>query len=894
MSPIFQDYPTQLLMLLRGRHEKMGLHTESTEPQAAAAPGECVQNLNHPAALYGKSCERREPKQERRESAQRKLRDPVALAEEFVPRRRQPETQIPNDAEHGPADDSTRQPPPRVTECEDDDGSSQFDLCDNTSDHSESVMFRPTIGGSGKDMPSQSKRHFIVIHIVFCCIKNARAYKEYQLKYTTDLSRCKPLPSDYSFFMDSPAVCDNNHLAGKIRVANFEDAMVDHPNISFVVFRHHLCSCMSGRMAWIPKANWPFDTLQPLCERLRDDFRNLATFNPMDPEDWPFGRPEDSPFGRPSYVNHLRRLAARSGWDHPILVDPEPNLSPSASLSADPKLIPTNWTGASYGIRFLYHHSEELFNLLLDSPDYRENLHNIVTFLDKDATFAEEFRKCQRAFDDGWVSEEKLKYLFCENSVVVSRSQQARRETWLAYVVSKPASASAHRINASTYTLDTWKWEFDGNSLTRQHVPFTISVPRGGRARIADLAVFPLKYAPNSEDLGRQLLDRGKMFWGLRFQSHVAYEGLGWDREIIYPPESRFMVDCDTYHPTLVPNWRLAMPEVSSQATTSNARGFDKWPTIIPRTEEDLGESAMFLPADIMAYCLNGKESLGPTLTSSASAVQLHVEGIRPVTWNKNAYGNIFFPEPSNLTDYQVSFRASKTRKEFAKKLVLGWARREKALTEAQRRRQGPLVMHFYGPAGSGKTSLAKALAELAELPLYHVKKGEHTRSTWAPDDAFRVMHQAGHAWRCMLLLDEVDGWVESKDDCRTEATLLSRLLATYPGIVILTSRCSSTPIISSRIHLTVACTYTCQKVRAEIWRRELRGLRARGEMSEATLSQFEKTQFQSLAHHVVNGHVISNVLAIVSQLAEFEGEQVTADHLSDALFIVLRPVDIR
>jgi hypothetical protein len=159
----------------------------------------------------------------------------------------------------------------------------------------------------------------------------------------------------------------------------------------------------------------------------------------------------------------------------------------------------------------------------------------------------------------------------------------------------------------------------------------------------------------------------------------------------------------------------------------------------------------------------------------------LRTTNIQHVTWDQEGIHHLVLPAKHKesimrtANSYQSAFPRSSTRNIPAR----------------------PLVMHFYGYSGTGKTFAAHALAESLKAPLLVVDLN-HIRTeneeTWVNYKNFII--GAGQRWHSIMLLDQADELItpdlEPELGRVSAATVRRRLLIlleSYPGIIILTTR---------------------------------------------------------------------------------------------------------
>ncbi|KAK3680881.1 hypothetical protein B0T22DRAFT_474310 [Podospora appendiculata] len=258
-------------------------------------------------------------------------------------------------------------------------------------------------------------------------------------------------------------------------------------------------------------------------------------------------------------------------------------------------------------------------------------------------------------------------------------------------------------------------------------------------------------------------------------------------------------------------------------------------------------DGTLLIAAEVPAFCLTKKKW-----------VKLPVDGLSPVQWDTNAFDKLILPP--ELVDFcttVVSPRVSASKA--SSKEGLGPV--------------SPPVVHLRGPTGTGKTATARAIAEQAQRPLYHLKFSElsdkfsDARSMLqAVEDILR----AGAAWKAVLLIDKVDGALEHHreldledlgEDIREMVDSVVDMLKAYPGIVMVETRPpnaaadDSSKKIEQQMKPLVKGTLTfpplSAEARAAVYKRDIyRLMKAGGQLpSGMSWSEFQDTAEAQLPH---------------------------------------------
>ncbi|KAK3315555.1 hypothetical protein B0H66DRAFT_347004 [Apodospora peruviana] len=515
-------------------------------------------------------------------------------------------------------------------------------------------------------------------------------------------------------------------------------------------------------------------------------------------------------------------------------------------------------------------HNHDKFHALLDSDPSRHDLAAMLHFfsIPSRCLFSAEWRKRGEQLRSGEVDAEAYKSLFCGDELVIYKQRHRgigdgkTEETLMAFVLTGKPSVDPVK---NQLKLNGWRWMHNGETgLERRSFSASVDIPEKGEVKkVVDMDAYPVRRATN--DVGGRLAERGRKWWALfrdedRKGVPVTYEGWEWLREKNYPTDSRFMVDNHYYRKCLVPGDTVWI----GAPITAKMPDDTKWPVAVPVTQRILRDDvAMLLPPEVIAWCLTER-----------GWIRLHIDKVRAVTYDPEAFSRLALPQPT---------------KELVEALIVG--RVDKVNKEE------PLVVHFRGPSGTGKTAAAKAIAERAAFPLCHIKSGDIP--AWdSPEklsNFFRVMHHVGSAWHCILLLDESDNWLDERRSMldRTDHSILvdgfANLLGTYPGTVIITSNRTEMVDtgIKSRIHVSLSFPALDRWARGNIWSDEVGQRKDRGEMNEELFKGFEAFRAK-LGARELNGHQIKAAIDVACQVARWRGTGVDWSILEMAEMAVL------
>jgi hypothetical protein len=177
----------------------------------------------------------------------------------------------------------------------------------------------------------------------------------------------------------------------------------------------------------------------------------------------------------------------------------------------------------------------------------------------------------------------------------------------------------------------------------------------------------------------------------------------------------------------------------------------------------------------------------------------------------------------------------------------------------------GGCIFLLHGTPGVGKTLTAETIAETLQRPLYMVSVGELGTDVSSLEENLRNILQVSASWNAVLLIDEVDIFLEKRDlDIHRNALVgvFLRLLEYYNGILFLTTNRVNhiDPAFYSRISLAIKYPELSEDARTSIWK---------GQASLYGIKMTD-TEYQNLGKaYNVNGRQIKNCVRIVASLCK-------------------------
>ncbi|KAK8076717.1 hypothetical protein PG994_003989 [Apiospora phragmitis] len=493
---------------------------------------------------------------------------------------------------------------------------------------------------------------------------------------------------------------------------------------------------------------------------------------------------------------------------------------------------------------FLFHHYQKLHDLVEQKSSYKLVLDPMIQFLEQN--YADEYRQANELFERGFVTAYHSAKLYKPFEVMVVRGNE--NKTLRAGVL----RLLPYRLpgDKKKWSLDGWSWSYNGREAQRKIWTHETDAFQTEEVPINELHIHPLKYAKPEEI--KRLEETGTRFWSMRSQGLHCYTG--WDsKHDRYYSNDRFMVDVRTYHVIFMSNLH---------GDDKDEAAYDKLPENIDATEDMPPDCELFLPDVIQGFHLGSKKW-----------VVLNVNGFLPrVDWNKNAFRQLVLDDKTQemihaLVDVQKS--------------------RDKAMDDIIKGKGNGLILLLHGSHGTGKTLTAESVAEIAEKPLYRVTCGDIGTDAQDVEKYLQTVMYLGKIWDCVLLLDELDVFLEERtmaDLARNSlVSVFLRILEYHDGLLILTSNRVRTfdEAFKSRIQVAIHYDNLSKKSRKAIWRNFFDMLEESGE--DTNMPELER-RLNELAEEEMNGRQIRNALLTARQLAQHRKERLDWEHLNQVM----------
>ena len=255
----------------------------------------------------------------------------------------------------------------------------------------------------------------------------------------------------------------------------------------------------------------------------------------------------------------------------------------------------------------------------------------------------------------------------------------------------------------------------------------------------------------------------------------------------------------------------------------------------------------------------------------------IRVDCMTDVTWNKDAFKRLVLPDETKEL-IQAAVTAHGQNISAAPDIIAG-------------KGEGLLILLHGGP-GTGKTLTAESIAEIQERPLYRVTCGDIGMEAPKVERYLQSILQVSRAWRCVVLLDEADVFLEERNALdRKQNTIVSvflRALEYHDGVMILTTNRVGTfdEAFKSRIHLALRYDNLDEDQRVEIWQNFIRML---AKIKERVDIDDLERNVHKLAQAELNGRQIRNIITMARYLAKFRKQMLVYKHVQDAFAPVVK-----
>ncbi|KAI0173188.1 hypothetical protein GGR52DRAFT_590370 [Hypoxylon sp. FL1284] len=504
-------------------------------------------------------------------------------------------------------------------------------------------------------------------------------------------------------------------------------------------------------------------------------------------------------------------------------------------------------------------------------------------------------------------------------------------------------------VRGEFYYIEGKYFEYDGKQFGFGSMSEEIAEFRGAR-KITSLGCYPLKYHKNEAQLRKDLIDRGKKFVSLGGVHYKSHHGMAYHKKkksvIKVNINGRIMVD-PAIHRRINPNYPVSLVRPKDHDILSDYDGSDeegegcgcesdddvgdngveeldgendgdsKTKYVTKIIKDNKGQVRGVRVPKVLVDTEPPKEKLdqvpsrdeenedgtkngdegpdgddkdttpvftdeeyliaSPVVLGFAFAEKLWLEftvsGINEITWNNNAYDSLVL-QPNT--------------KEIVRALVESHKYHPaESIDDVIQGKGKGLVAVLHGPPGTGKTLTAEGISELLKCPLYMVSAGDlGTDSRYLEAELQKILDIC-HAWGAILLLDEADVFLETRNmqDIHRNAlvSIFLRQLEYFQGILFLTTNRVQTfdDAFQSRIHIALRYDYLDAKAKKAIFKIFIERARA---VAGVDLMPFDDDDYAILARNNLNGRQIKNTVGTAQALAVNKGEALSMRHIREVL----------
>ncbi|KAF4992487.1 hypothetical protein FDECE_13703 [Fusarium decemcellulare] len=577
------------------------------------------------------------------------------------------------------------------------------------------------------------------------------------------------------------------------------------------------------------------------------------------------------------------------------------------------------------------HHEYNNVKKRYGDKDLLQDLKLLICFLDVDLQPSFSLRKQIKDGTAVRIEYADLWHLFERGDYVVTRSHQSH-----AYLVVNTAGGRQPLIDkikrddeeipstpVSDFVVDCLSLGTDGSSYLPKIEKITIKKFHGSQP-ISSLAVYPLRFDPNADELRARFLKEGKKFVELTRDSfcHKKITGRTLD-EPSHDLDAQVIVDM-ALAMNAKSEWQLQQRLSVDELTVRDKRETceNSWCKHNWGDEGCCGGDVIFKDLemdDLDAEAFSGK--LGRMLGSLRSddltedelmliRPNLHAFVLRSRQWVtvrtadihdvvfENSFTDLVLPD-NHKTTVQALVRTHENARN-RQDASTGNSSIGSALDLVKGKGAG-LVILLHGPPGVGKTSTAECVADDTRRPLYPITCGDIGETASEVESNLQYNFQLAHKWGCVLLLDEADIFLarRTRTDLRHNAvtSVFLRSLEYYAGILFLTTNRVGVidPAFKSRIQMSLFYPKLDLEVTTKLYEKFIK--RAREEqdrtgcylfkIKEKEILRFAAKHFRRLeksGSETWNGRQIRNAFQTAIALTEHESMNTDPDDLKPSL----------
>lgn len=520
--------------------------------------------------------------------------------------------------------------------------------------------------------------------------------------------------------------------------------------------------------------------------------------------------------------------------------------------------------------RVLFHYRQELEAASKDlesGSEAADHLDLLLDFINEE--FKETIEETENLLEQGMINYQHLWTIFrpCTTSVYAPVFGQPRLFSLKNYYYS---------CDPAGLVLNLDYVDFDGEDMGYRETQRLIPAFNGSQ-KISELTAFPLSWHPDSADVKKQLLTRGRNWEqhaGMHFRNYkgIALESQGSCRPPArYNIEGRVVVDTKTYHRLNADHAFSVNAFKSDEDKRVKRRRIHQYDDSDEMTEtlDLLPERKLDIDPLSDEQCMHASCMVRGFSFGEKRWLEFFIDQLCPVQWNPNCFEQLVLPA---------------AQKDLVKALVATHVKQRLNFDDIVKGKGKGLILVLHGPPGVGKTLTAETVAEYTNRPLYSVSSGDlGTESSTLDERLSRILDMAS-TWKAVLLIDEADIFLERRSlhdlERNSLVSIFLRVLEYYEGILFLTSNRVNTfdDPFKSRIHVPLKYNDLTVASRKQIWQNFL---------SKAGENvNVDEKGYETLAQAEINGRQIKNVIRTAKSLAQFHGQTLDFEKLMQVVRI--------
>jgi hypothetical protein len=416
------------------------------------------------------------------------------------------------------------------------------------------------------------------------------------------------------------------------------------------------------------------------------------------------------------------------------------------------------------------------------SPETIEAQHCSLLISYLTADYAETSEKLHPMVKVSIITFEYIWALFKPGTIAIARQSDADEEDFCFKVdyITRDIPERQTKDYKERYLIEGHCLDFDGRKFGYRDVVVEIEKFKGAR-NMKKLRAYPLTYCTEAATVSK-IRDRGRRFTTIVQKTVYQYNDLARSPS------------CET----LQIHGRIIVDELGYRKENS-----DSMARITGLGVEDgvsfTKEQLLITWPYLHAFSLQGNRW-----------ARFLVSRLRDVRWADEAWGSLIMQNSKKANLLGVLKSHSQCSADSLVDLIDGKGR-------------GHLIV-LHGSPGCGKTLTAEAVSERLKVPLYTVSSGDLGIKPAALAKNLELVFDRTHSWDAILLLDEADALVQSRDNAdlvsHAMVSTLIRSLEQHQGIMFMTTNYVQAfdRAVQSRVHLYLEYPAFSIAQRRELW----------------------------------------------------------------------------